>query len=121
MKTRTLLFSLLLASTAVLAADPQKLVPRPIPGMAAPAPAKAAAPLVRPVSAQQASAAPAANPDRAHILFIHRRATLPAELTKNLPASPAAATVPAAMLNVRQGAVKIIPKAEVAQSLKPQS
>ena len=121
MKTRFLFFPLLLASTAVLAADPQKFVPRPIPGMAAPAPAKAAAPMVKPVSAQQAAAAAAAaaNPDRARILFIHRRATLPAELTKNLPASPAAATVPAAMLNVRQGAVKIIPKADVAQSVKP--
>lgn len=118
MKTRFLFFPLLLASTAVLAADPQKFVPRPIPGMAAPAPAKAAAPLIKPVSAQQAAAA-AANPDRARILFIHRRATLPAEFTKNLPASPAAATVPAAMLNVRQGAVKIIPKADVAQSVKP--
>lgn len=119
MKTRFLFFSLLLASTAVLAADPQKFVPRPIPGMAAPAPAKAAAPLIKPGSAQQTAAA--ANLDRARILFIHRRATLPAELTKNLPASPAAATVPAAMLNVRQGAVKIIPKTEVAQSLKPQT
>jgi len=120
MKTRFLFFFLLLASTAVLAADPQKLVPRPIPGMAAPAPAKAAAAL-KPVSSQQAAAAPGTNPDRARILYIHRRATLPAELTKNLPASPAAATVPAAMLNVRQGVVKIIPKAEVAQSLKPQN
>ncbi len=121
MKTRSLLFPLLLASTAVLAADPQKLVPRPIPGMAAPAPAKAAPTLIKPAPSQQAAAAPGTNPDRARILFIHRRATLPAELTKNLPASPAQATVPAAMLNVRQGAVKIIPKTEVAQILKPQN
>lgn len=121
MKTRCLFFSLLLASTAVLAADPQKLVPRPIPGMAAPAPVKAASAAVKPVSSQQAVAAPGANPDRARILYIHRRATLPAEFTKNLPASPAEATVPTAMLNVRQGAVKIIPKAEVAQILKPRT
>jgi hypothetical protein len=120
MKTRFLFFSLLLASTAVVAADPQKLVPRPIPGMAAAAPVKAAAPLIKPVSSQQqAAAAAGANQDRARVLYIHRRATLPAEFTKNLPASPAEATAPSAMVNVRQGAVKIIPKSEVAQILKP--
>lgn len=121
METRSLFFSLLLASTAVLAADPQKLVPRPIPGLAAPAPVKAASALIKPVSSQQAVAAPVANPDRARILYIHRRATLPAEFTKNLPASPAEVTVPSAMLNVRQGVVKIIPKAEVARILKPRT
>jgi hypothetical protein len=121
MKIRFSFFSLLLAPTAVLAADPQKLVPRPIPGMAATAPVKAAGPLIKTVSSQQAAATPGTNPDRARILFIHRRATLPAELTKNLPASSAAPTAPAPMLNVRKGAVKIIPKTEVAQSLKPQT
>ncbi|MFC5454217.1 hypothetical protein [Prosthecobacter fluviatilis] len=117
MKTRCLFFSLLLASTAVVAADPQKLVPRPIPGMAAAAPVKAAAPLIKPVSSQQAAAA-GANPDRARVLYIHRRATLPAEITKSLPAATAEAAAPSAMVNVRQGAVKIIPKSEVAQILK---
>lgn len=118
MKTRCLFFSLLLASTAVVAADPQKLVPRPIPGMAAAAPVKAAAPLIKPVSSQQQAAAAGANPDRARVLYIHRRATLPAEITKSLPAATAEAAAPSAMVNVRQGAVKIIPKSEVAQILK---
>ncbi|MDI1311242.1 hypothetical protein [Prosthecobacter sp.] len=121
MKTRFLLPSLLLATTAVLAADPPKFVPRPIPGMDTAAPVKAANALLKPVPAQQAFAAQVANPDRARILYIHRRATLPAELTKSLPVTQTEVTVSTTMLNVRQGAVKIISKAEVAQVVKPKS
>lgn len=121
MKTRSLLLILLFPFTAVLAADPVKLVPRPIPGMPAPTPVKAAVAPVTLASTQRPASTLITNPDRARILYIHRRATLPAELTKSLPASQAAPTVSATMLNVRQGAVKIIPKSQVAQIITPKS
>ncbi|HRH96374.1 MAG TPA: hypothetical protein PLB55_10595 [Prosthecobacter sp.] len=119
MNTRSLFFSLLFATTPVMAADPPKLVPRPIPGMAAPTPVKATTVSVKPAAAQQAVSPVVTSTDRARILYIHRRATLPADLTKNLPTSKSDATVSATMLDVRPSAVKIIPKSEVAQIITP--
>lgn len=121
MKTRSLLLTLLIPSTAILAADPPKLVPRPIPGMSAPTPVKAAVASMTLAPTQQVAPALTASPDRARILYIYRRATLPAELTKNLPVAQEPSSVSASMLNVRQGAVKIIPKAQVAQIITPKS
>lgn len=114
MKTRSLLLFSLFGTTAVLAADPPKLVPQPIPGMAAPTPVQTTAAAVKPAVAQQTTPQ-VVNTDRARILYIHRRATLPAELTKNLSTSQPDPTVSTTMLNVRTSAVKIIPKSEVAQ------
>jgi hypothetical protein len=119
MKTRFLLLTLLFPFTAVLAVDPPKLVPRPIPGMSAPTPVRATVAPAPLASTQQPASTVITNPDRARILYIHRRATLPEELTKNLPVSQAAPTVAATMLNVRQGTVKIIPKSQVAQIITP--
>ncbi len=119
MKTRPLLLTLLFAAAAVCAVEPPKLVPRPIPGLPAPTPDKAAVAPAALASAQQPILTLITNPDRARVLYIHRRATLPAELTKNLPTSQAAPTTSATMLNVRQGAVKIIPKSEVPQVITP--
>ena len=115
MKTRLLFHILLFAQVAIQAAEPPKLVPRPIPGMAAPTPATAAAAPTTFSSTQPTAPILSPKPDVARILYIHRRATLPSELTKNLPAPQADSTVSATMLNVRQSAVKIIPKSEVLQ------
>lgn len=121
MKTSSLLLALVLPATALLADEQSKLVPRPIPGMpalSAPAPVSApasVAPVMSPGAVQ------IANPDRARVVYIHRRATLPMELTKDLPVNKATSASPATMLNVRPGAVKIIPKAQVAQIIIPKS
>jgi hypothetical protein len=62
------------------------------------------------------------NPDQARVVYIHRRSTLPAEMTKDLPVNNPATSAPATtMLHVRQGVVKIIPKAQVAQLVSPKS
>jgi len=96
-----------------MAADPApKLVPRPIPGLSLSA-----------VQAPKAQAAPTTvkmpvvtsdNPDQARVLYIHRRATLPPELTQNLPRPETNKKAASPQIQVRQGSVKIIPKAEVA-------
>lgn len=120
MKTRSLLLSLLFPPAALLAVEPPKLVPRPIPGMPSFKPVEAAAPTVIPLTpTSQEAPLLITNPDRARVLYIHRRSTLPAELTRNIPTSPAAPSASSSMLNVRQGSVKIIPKSQVAQIIMP--
>lgn len=121
MKTPSLLFALLLPSAAILAEEPPKLVPRPVPGLPLPAEGAPASLLAPAVAAVPQAPVLMTNPDRARVLYIHRRASLPAELTKDLPVSNAMSASPATMLNERQGAVKIIPKAQVAQILTPKS
>ncbi len=122
MKTSSLLLALLVPATVLLAEDAPQLVPRPIPGLPAPSEGAETAATSTPAPAPLAPVVPQAsalmtNPDRARVVYIHRRATLPAELTKDLPVNKATAAGPTTMLNVRPGAVKIIPKAQVAQIL----
>ncbi|GEP42320.1 hypothetical protein [Brevifollis gellanilyticus] len=122
MKTSSLLLALVVSANALLAADAPQLVPRPIPGLPAPAEGAETATTTSAAPAPLAPVVPQAsalmtNPDRARVVYIHRRATLPAELTKDLPVNKATASAPATMLNMRPGAVKIIPKAQVAQIL----
>lgn len=101
---------------ALFAAEPApRLVHRPVPGLAT---AAAPAPVMPrpPAAASVAAAAPSTGegPERARILFIHRRATLPPEMTRDLPAPQAAAPAPtpaAAAVQVRQPVIKIIPRA----------
>ena len=119
MKTRPLLLTLLFPSAAVLAADPPKLVPRPIPGLAALTPVEEAFKPAAVVVSPQPAPVLITNPDQARVLYIHRRATLPDALTQGLQGEQAAPTTAATMLQVRQGAVKIIPKAQVAQIIVP--
>lgn len=110
---------MLFATTVVLAEDPPKLVPRPIPGMAAPTPVKPETAPAKPVVPQPTVAPLVANTDRARVLYIHRRATLSVELTKDFPASQQADTTSTTMLNVRESTVKIIPKSEVPKMIIP--
>ncbi len=119
MKISSLLLALLVPATALLAEEAPQLVPRPIPGLPAPTEGaeKATISPALPAPAVPQASALMTNPDRARVVYIHRRATLPAELTKDLPVSKGTAAAPATMLNVRPGAVKIIPKAQVAQIL----
>jgi hypothetical protein len=119
MKTSSLLLALLVPATSLLAEEAPQLVPRPIPGLPAPTEAAETATIspAAPVPAVPQASALMTNPDRARVVYIHRRATLPAELTKDLPVNKATASAPATMLNVRPGAVKIIPRAQVAQML----
>lgn len=120
---KTLLHFFVFAGSLVAADSAPKLVPRPIPGLTLPSPEEA--PLIQPLktpSVQPSPAILAVNPDQARVLYIHRRATLPAEFTKDLPApSGAPATsADATNLQVRQGAIKIIPKSQVANLLQAQ-
>lgn len=99
-----------------------KLVPRGIPGMPAmPAPQPPQQPPLPLVSRPAASGdndvetrpAPAKS-DRAQIVYIHRRETLPPELRKDLPERPKKPAAPAKVqVQVRDAATKIIPKSEV--------
>ena len=110
-----------------------KLVPRAIPGMPAlPAPEPPSSPQ-SPQSPQQpllplmsrtavtgdkdqeAETRPEIpKSDRARIVYIHRRETLPEELTKDLPERPKKPAAPAKVqVQVRDAAIKIIPKSEV--------
>lgn len=131
MKLNFLLFILL--SGSVVAADPppapRKLVPRPIPGLELPLPEALITPLFpEPTPPAPATPSPATTyptpsttPDQARIVYIHRRATLPAQFTHDLPAaavakSPGQAT--AMPIRVSDGAVKIIPKSEAAKMAK---
>ncbi|HAL73200.1 MAG TPA: hypothetical protein DCP71_15655 [Verrucomicrobiales bacterium] len=120
---KTLLLSFVFAGSLVAADPAPKLVPRPIPGLTLPSPEEA--PLIQPLKTPSVQPSPAiltVNPDQARVLYIHRRATLPAEFTKDLPAPSAApaASADATNLQVRQGAIKIIPKSQVANLLQPQ-
>ncbi|TDU70889.1 hypothetical protein EI77_02007 [Prosthecobacter fusiformis] len=121
MKTFALLASLLFPCAILHAEDPApappKLVPRPIPGLAAvtpvvptPAPATAA---VRGWEVSDKPALPASS-DQARILYIHRRATLPPALAAKVRPAPEA-KVSAPQVQVRQNAVRIIPKSEAAK------
>lgn len=138
-----LIMLLITASLLVIggaqAADPvtktkakPRLIPRPLPGMvaapaAAPSPA-AVVPVVGtavPRARGNEAAAPSAGAvsEPARILFIHRRATLPAALqirpsasssssAAPVPARNAAAAADGGQGSLREGQVRIIPKAE---------
>lgn len=76
-----------------------------------------------PAPAATASAEADANA-RARVVFIHRRATLPAEFTADLaklqdPKAGQQATAAAPPNPARQGKIRIIPKSEVATLLAP--
>jgi len=118
MKTYTLLIALFLSVGPLFAEEPApKLVPRPIPGLPSlPANDPEPIPNKRP---QATTVIPATliTTDRARILAIHRRASLPVEFTRDLPA-PQAQPAASTHLQLRQSAVKIIPKTEVAEHTK---
>ncbi|MEN3943758.1 hypothetical protein WJU23_20830 [Prosthecobacter sp. SYSU 5D2] len=121
MKRHTLLATLLLPGPLLLAEEPPaapRLVPRPIPGMPAiPAiqpPALKAAPVI-PGGQADGDKAVLPKDDQARVIYIHRRATLPTELTQNLPVAKKTKTS-APQIQVIQPAVKIIPKSQ-AQAL----
>lgn len=99
-----------------------KLVPRGIPGMPAmpalQAPQQPLLPLVSRAAEsgdKDAETRPApAMSDRAQIVYIHRRETLPDELKKDLPERKEQPAAPAKVqVQVRDAAIKIIPKSEV--------
>jgi hypothetical protein len=112
-----------LTAAAGLGAEPApKLVPRPLPGLgvvqpvASPAPAAEPAPFT-PKVIIPAPAANGENQTRARVLFIHRRDSLPPELTANLPKPEAKAEGKgggSVLVPARSGKVRIIPKAAVA-------
>lgn len=115
MKHLTLLICAGLAP-ALSAADPApRLVHRPVPGLAtAAAPARVVPRPPAAASIAGGAPAPSEGPERARILFIHRRATLPPEMTRDLPAPQGAtpvSTPAAAAVQVRQPVIKIIPRA----------
>lgn len=118
---KTLLLTLLLPAACLQAVEPApKLVPRPIPGLTLPT-ATEPPPIISSVkpSIPQTVVVPAStNPDQARVLYIHRRATLPVELTRDLPVA-APQKVSSSNVQVRQGSVKIIPKNQVANLLQP--
>ncbi len=117
------LCSLLLA--AVLpAAEPVRLAPRPIPGLARPAAAAATAHAAHKSVSAAAAAVPAPSAgERARVVFVHRRERLPESLTRTLPPAPAAAGAAEAEIQVssRPARLRIIPKAEVAGLRAPES
>lgn len=120
------LCSLLLAA-ALPAAEPVRLAPRPIPGLARPAPAAHAhdhASAARKPAVARAAAVPAPPAgERARVVFVHRRERLPEALTRALPPVPAAAAAAGAEIPVssRPARLRIIPKAEVAGLRAPES
>lgn len=112
-----------------------KLVPRPIPGLELPLPEDLAAPFFQagpaaaspepPSSSSVEVKAAASDQTQARVVYIRRRSTLPEKYTKDLP-KPAASKQPAAgkggmPVQVSSGAVKIIPKSEVADRAKPEA
>ena len=128
MKLHTLLTSLLFPGQLVLAEEPAqpKLAPRPIPGMEAVVTALTAPAALEAKETHEAVTNPpvpgwetvekkpvSANRDQARVLYIHRRATLPAALVKDLPV-PQPIQVSRQQVQVRLGAVKIIPKSQAA-------
>ncbi len=116
MKKRLLILSVLFANSNGIAGDPPKLVPRPIPGMAAPTMVKPGTAPAKPVVTKPTVAPLVSTTDRARVLYIHHRAMLPVEFTKNLPTSQ---QTRATMLNVRESTVKIIPRSEVPKMIIP--
>lgn len=130
MKTLLLFSALMATGISLHAADPAKpkLVPRPVPGLDMPQLLIEAAKETDETEAMAEKPAPlpavmTINPDQARVIYIHRRATLPPELTKDLPKTEAkpAPTVSTQHLQVKQGEIKIIPKSEVANLLNPKS
>lgn len=115
MKTHALLSVLMLTSVSLVGADdPAALVPRPIPGLdiltEALAPRQ---PPPEPVPPSTAKIEPiVVNREQAQVIYIHRRATLPAEFTKDLPTRKEIPTT-STLLQVKQTAIKIIPKTAV--------
>lgn len=127
MKRHPWLAALLIPGSLLLAeephATPARLVPRPIPGMPAitatqPAPTAKATPVLPGWQVKGEKPLPP-NEDQARVLYIHRRATLPAELTQNLPAAKTTKASPP-QVQVIQPAVKIIPKSQAASLVSAQ-
>lgn len=137
MKLTFLLLGLL--PVAGIAAEPpapvKKLVPRPIPGLELPQPEalvqeltemfqiKAPArPAPAPGQALQTPAKPAqagsVEQAQARVVYIHRRATLPAKYTQDLPKAERVKDTQNMPVQVSEGTVKIIPKNEVGRLAK---
>jgi hypothetical protein len=111
-----------LTAAAAIGAEPApKLVPRPLPGLGVVQPLPSAGPAAvsaaRPKATASAPGAAAEAENRARVLFIHRRDSLPSELTANLPKADPDAHVKAGgnsiLVPARSGKVRIIPKAAV--------
>lgn len=97
-----------------MSADPApKLVPRPIPGLEmlqsiAEPDFKSPEPILKSPIVN----VPTGTPDQAKVLYIHRRSTLPPELTKGLPVRNNE-PMTSSHLQMKQSSVKIIPKKSV--------
>lgn len=139
MKLTFLLLGLL--PVAGIAAEPpapvKKLVPRPIPGLELPLPealveeltglfqteaparpAPAPAPATAQVPQTPVPPAQAGSMEQARVVYIHRRATLPAKYTQDLPKAEPVKGTQSMPVQVSEGTVKIIPKSEVGRLAK---
>ena len=133
MTSRTLPFAIkivaIAAAASASAAEPApKLAPRAIPGLNAVKPVAAAPAAPQAPSTQMPQAGIAQDPataNKARVLFIRRRASLPAAMTADLPKSEPlpekSGAVSIAPSQARPGKVRIIPKSEVAALLNPQN
>jgi hypothetical protein len=116
---RCLLGIMVLLTFGSYAADPTKLMPRPVPGWTKPSSTMEVPGLKVPGTKSPSTQ----QPDQARILFIYRRDKLPVELKKLAVKPNTTVTIPSAAATpsepvMSQNRVKIIPKAELSEILK---
>lgn len=111
-----MLITTALFTAAAFAGEPPKLVPRPIPGMAALAHTSVQSPKVNTPTIQREAALNVPNKDQARILFIYRRSTLPSELTRNLSAPKSEINPKSIVTPVNSTTLRIIPQQKLQQA-----